>query len=52
LEGGQDEADARFLIARMALSGTAEALRLIETYYPAKAIPPRVQYFVESLFET
>ena len=51
MEGGQDEADARFLIRRMGLAGQEDALRLVETYYPVAAIPPRVQYFIESLFE-
>ena len=51
LEGGQDEADARFLIKLIGLAGKDDAMRLVEAYYPANHVPPRVQYFIESLFE-
>ncbi len=51
LEGSQDEADARFLIRHMGITNKEEAFNLLELYYPSSIIPPRVKYFIESLFE-
>ncbi|MBI3986678.1 MAG: hypothetical protein HY343_07155 [Lentisphaerae bacterium] len=51
IAGSQDVADARFLARRMGLKRAEEALRIVETYYPAERILPRTQYFIESLFE-
>lgn len=48
--GGQDEADARLLAKHLGLKRPEDAMRIVESYYPTHRVPPRTQYFIESLF--
>lgn len=51
LAENQDFADALLLKNHLKLSTVKEAFELLELYYPKKQIPPRSQYFIESIFE-
>jgi hypothetical protein len=50
LGGATDEGDARLLARHLGLNRPDEALRIVAAYYPAERVPPRTQYFIESLF--
>lgn len=46
-----DQEDVIFLIKLLKLKGAAEALQILEKYYPRHQIRPATQFFVEELFE-
>ena len=50
-ESSRDMEDVKFLIRHLHLDSAAEALLLVEAYYPASRITVKTRYFVEAAFE-
>jgi hypothetical protein len=46
-----DRADLEFLVAKLELSDAAEAIAIVEKYYPHKQIKPATQFLLEEIFE-
>jgi hypothetical protein len=49
-EGG-DVRDILFLIGHLKLKSAAQVMEIVSSYYPARQIPLKAQYLVESLFQ-
>jgi hypothetical protein len=47
-----DAQDAKFLVHHLNLHQSSEVLDIVLRYYPKGQIPPKTQYFAESLFES
>lgn len=45
-----DRDDVIFLVDKLELEKAEEVFELIESYYPARRIPPKTQFFIEELF--
>lgn len=43
--------DTRFLLKYLGVTTVDQACRIIEQYYPRKAIPPKTQYLLEELLD-
>lgn len=47
----EDAADIRFLCGLLGLRGAAEAVAIVEAYYPADRLPVRARLLLEELFD-
>jgi len=45
-----DEEDIRWLVKKLGLSSSDQALEILVRYYPPERIPPRTQYLLEDIF--
>ncbi len=46
-----DRDNVTFLVDRLELESAEQVFELIESYYPARRIPPKTQFFIEELFK-
>jgi hypothetical protein len=51
IEGSRDIADIEALADKIEVAGTDAALTLVEKFYPASRIPPKVRFGVEEIME-
>jgi hypothetical protein len=51
LEGSHDISDIEALAAKIGFKTAAEALSLVEEFYPSSRIPPKVRFGVEEIME-
>jgi hypothetical protein len=51
LEGSHDISDIEALASKIGFKTSAEALSLVEEFYPSSRIPPKVRFGVEEIME-
>lgn len=47
----EDASDLRFLVREAGFSSASDVLRIVERYYPRAAVPAKVRFFVEAIFD-
>lgn len=49
--GHEDAADLKFLLRRQELRDPEAVMRLVEDYFPSRALPAKVRFFIEAVLE-